>query len=236
MTAEHTEEHVAPRWGIPDAIVTFVIGFFTAQVVVAIVVGAGVDIDSMTVTVTGLVALWAGLLGGMVWVTRRKGSGSFAADFGLRFEDRRDLVGMAYGLVTQLVVIPTLYLPLAWFIKDLGDRVEAPARNLSDQAGADAGLVLLAVLVIVGAPIVEELFYRGFLLRSIERRYGTRVGIGASATLFALAHFEAIQFPALLVFGLVLGYLAVRYNRLGPGIFAHAAFNAVTMAILIATR
>jgi uncharacterized protein len=95
---------------------------------------------------------------------------------------------------------------------------------------------VLAVLVIVGAPIVEELYYRDLLLRAVERRSSSNVGIAVSATLFALAHFEPLQFPALLVFGVILGVLAVRYGRLGPSIFAHATFNAVTMAVLIATR
>ncbi len=136
----------------------------------------------------------------------------------------------------QIVAVPLLYVPLTRFISDLSERLEAPARELADQATRGPGLVILGVLVVVGAPIVEELFYRGLLLRSVERRFGSRVAIGASALVFASAHFELLQFPALLALGVVLGVLAVRYGRLGPAIFAHAGFNAVTMAILVAQR
>jgi membrane protease YdiL (CAAX protease family) len=224
------------RWGIPDAAICFVAGLFSAQVAVAIVAGTGADLDSLAVTCAGLIGLWVGLLGSMLWVTRTKGSGNFATDFGLAFDTGTDLIGILIGAVTQLAVIPLIYIPLGQFISDLSDKLERPARDLSNQATGGPGLIVLAVLVVVGAPIVEELFYRGLLLRSVRNRFGPTVAIVVSALVFAAAHFEALQFPALFVFGLVLGYLANRYDRLGPGIFAHAAFNAVTMAVLIATR
>ncbi len=50
---------------------------------------------------------------------------------------------------------------------------------------------------------------------------------------FALVHGQYLQFPGLLLFGLILGYLAMRFNRLGPSIWAHIGFNMVTAVILI---
>ena len=234
MTAETVERE--PRWGMPDALICFVAGFLAANVAVLVVIVAGASEDSLAVTIAGLVGLWVGLVVSQQWVTRTKGSGSFVVDFGLRFERGRDLIGIVYGLLSQLAIVPIVYFPIAWFIDDLAERIEAPARTLTDQAGGDVGVAVLAALVIIGAPIFEELFYRGLLLRAVQRRYGTNIAIGASALVFGLAHFELIQFPALVVFGVVLGVLAVRYGRLGPSIFAHAAFNAVTMAVLIAAR
>jgi membrane protease YdiL (CAAX protease family) len=57
-----------------------------------------------------------------------------------------------------------------------------------------------------------------------------------SAILFGLAHFEALQLAALILFGLILGTLAYRTGRLGPTIVAHAAFNAVTVLTLTLNR
>jgi membrane protease YdiL (CAAX protease family) len=53
--------------------------------------------------------------------------------------------------------------------------------------------------------------------------------VAGSSIVFGLAHFEALQLPALVAFGVVLGIMAVRTKRLGPSIFAHAGFNLVTM-------
>ena len=236
MTAEQEPIGAAPRWGMPDAAVCFVAGFFAANLAVAVATGAGADVDSLAVTSAGLVGLWIGLIVSMWAICRAKGSGQFGADFGLRLEPRRDLLGLPMGLAFQVLVVPLLYVPLTRFITDLNERLEAPARELTDQATRGPGLVLLGVLVVVGAPIVEELFYRGMLLRSLQRRFGPAVAVSGSALVFAGAHFELLQFPALLALGVLLGILAVRYERLGPSIFCHAGFNAVTMAVLIARR
>ncbi|MEY2447361.1 MAG: protease family protein, partial [Acidimicrobiaceae bacterium] len=50
---------------------------------------------------------------------------------------------------------------------------------------------------------------------------------------FGAAHFEPLQFPALFAFGLVAAGLATRTGRLGPGMWAHVAFNAVAVAGLL---
>ncbi len=115
--------------------------------------------------------------------------------------------------------------------------------QLSKPAQADTGAihtvpalcVALAVLA-VGAPIVEELFFRGVLLRSLLGRMATPLAILATALLFALAHFEAVQFAGLAAFGVVLGVLAWRTGRLAPGIAAHAAFNASAVISLTHLR
>ena len=60
--------------------------------------------------------------------------------------------------------------------------------------------------------------------------------VAGSAVAFGLAHFEVLQFPALFALGIVLGAVAVRTGRLGPGMFAHATFNAVVVIALAVTR
>ena len=52
----------------------------------------------------------------------------------------------------------------------------------------------------------------------------------------APVHFEPLQTAGLVLFGLVAGWLVQRHGRLGPAIFAHMGFNAVTIAILLADR
>ena len=86
--------------------------------------------------------------------------------------------------------------------------------------------------MVVVAPVVEELFFRGLLLRSMVQRWGTRVGVVGSSVIFGATHFQAIQFPALALAGLLFAVLAVRAGRLGPAIAAHAGFNAATVIVL----
>jgi uncharacterized protein len=45
------------------------------------------------------------------------------------------------------------------------------------------------------------------------------------AMLFALVHFRVVEYPGLFVFGLILGFCAMRTGRLGMSICAHVGFN-----------
>jgi membrane protease YdiL (CAAX protease family) len=108
------------------------------------------------------------------------------------------------------------------------------AKHLTDKAHHSvSGAVLLVLIVVIAAPIVEELFYRGLLLRSLERRVGNGWAVVWCGLIFGASHFELLQLPALAVFGMVLALLAQRSGRLGPSIFAHMAFNGVTVFALL---
>lgn len=63
----------------------------------------------------------------------------------------------------------------------------------------------------LGAPISEELLFRGLLLRSMET-YGKKFAIFASALLFGLFHGNLSQAPFAFCVGLVLGYVTVEHN------------------------
>ena len=52
------------------------------------------------------------------------------------------------------------------------------------------GLAVLAPFLIIGAPLVEELFFRGLVLRSLSRRGGAVLAVVGSSVLFGLVHFQ----------------------------------------------
>ena len=174
--------------------------------------------------------LWAVLGGVPIWLAVTKGRG-LVAELGLRMKAIDVPVGLAIGAACQLVMVPALY----WLVfKAVGARdVSADARELTDRATDPLSILLVFVIVIVGAPLAEEIFFRGMAQRTFLHRIHPRWAILASATFFAASHFQLLQFPALLVFGLILGFLAWKADRLGPAIWAHVGFNAVTAVGLI---
>lgn len=179
------------------------------------------------------IPLWVGLLGAPLVLAHREGA-TLRELYGLRVERRDVGVGMVAGVLTQLVVVPLLYLPLFWL---LGERdLSQEARALTDKAGSPVGVTLLVVVVLVGAPFVEELFFRGLLFRTLQSdaRLGPTVVVAGSAVVFGLAHLQIFQFPALVAFGVVAAVLVHRYRRLGPAIWAHVGFNLVTVVALLA--
>jgi membrane protease YdiL (CAAX protease family) len=227
-------EERPPRWGLGDAVLGCLVGWLLAGLIVIVFVGP-MRTPNLSLVVIALseVGLWAGLLGAPVIATWRKGRRSLVRDFGLTARWRDAPIGVAAGLVASLVVVPVIYVPLFRLIghRDLG----APARELTDKAHGP-GFVILATVVVIGAPIVEELFFRGLVLRSLLRRWGATASVIGSALLFGVVHLELLQLPALVMLGLVLGVLAVRTGRLGPSIWAHGAFNAVTVVSLALHR
>jgi membrane protease YdiL (CAAX protease family) len=182
------------------------------------------------------VPLWFGYVGAVVVAGRYKGHG-VVRDFGLRTRAIDPLVGIPIGVVVQLLVLPALYVPLLWALGQDQDDLSAPARALTDKAQGAVGWILLVLIVVVGAPIVEELFFRGLLLRSLLKRGLSEVwSCVICAAVFAAIHLEPLQFAGLFVIGLVLSFLATRTGRLGPSIWTHAGFNAASVAILYAGR
>jgi membrane protease YdiL (CAAX protease family) len=170
-------------------------------------------------------------LAGVPWfATTAKGNGP-AVDLGLRFRPT-DLLAFPLGVALQAAVIPLLYWPLLEVLDRTTDDVSEEARQLTD-AASGAGVLVLVLIVCVGAPVAEELFYRGLLLRSVEKRFSLAAAAVAATLVFGAAHFQGIQLPALLVFGAVATVLTVRSGRLGPAILCHAGFNAWTVFQLL---
>lgn len=110
---------------------------------------------------------------------------------------------------------------------------EAEIRSQSEQmleffGGGDTGLeqVLLVLIAVVGAPIAEELFYRGLVQNALVRWWGPLAGIATTAALFTFMHGHSIRFPVVLELAIVLGVLYHRSGSLWLVIVFHAATNA----------
>lgn len=174
--------------------------------------------------------LWGALIVGPLWFAAKKGRG-IVTDLGLRFTATDVPVGLAIGVASQLLMVPALY----WLVfRVIGVQdVSAEARALTDRATDPLSVLLVFVIVGIGAPIAEELYFRGMALPIFRRRLRARWAILASAAFFAATHLQPLQFPALLVFGVILGVLTVRYGRLGPALWAHVGFNVVAAVSLL---
>lgn len=89
------------------------------------------------------------------------------------------------------------------------------------------------VTICVLAPVLEEMLFRGIILRSFLQQYSRRAAIIGSALLFGAAHLNGPQFVAGAVLGCVLGWLYERTRSLWPCIFLHAVYNAAACGAAI---
>lgn len=98
-------------------------------------------------------------------------------------------------------------------------------------------VVAFAVIVLF-APLAEEFFFRGILMRWVRQWGGVAVAIGISALAFAAVHGQMFLHPGiqgwlfsaeLLAAGIVLGLWAQRGGSLRASFATHAAYNAAAM-------
>ena len=78
---------------------------------------------------------------------------------------------------------------------------------------ADYDSLSMFLYAAVGAPIMEEIIFRGLVLRHLQP-YGKSFAIVMSAYLFGIFHGNLVQMPYAFLVGLVLGYVAIEYNIL----------------------
>lgn len=220
---------------IPFAAAAWVVGFLVGNSLGIVVFSiAGVD-DTDTASIGTLLvasaAGWAAYLAGAWWASKQSGSGDVVADYRIRFV-ASDLIGIPIGALTQLVVLPILYLPLTelWPDTFTDERLQENAENLVDRA-AGFEVVLLVVMVCLAAPIVEEIVYRGMIQGSLRARLDDKLALVLAAGFFALIHFRPIEYPGLLAIGLVLGACMLVTGRIGMSIVAHVAFNVTGLLL-----
>jgi membrane protease YdiL (CAAX protease family) len=150
------------------------------------------------------------------------------------------------GLGSLLLIFPIVYvvnLGSAWLASWLagmgvGEPPSALAHStLAHLVASPGGLWWWATiaLVVVGAPVMEELLYRGFLQTSFAAAFRSKwLAIFAASALFALAHLGAVPWhalPGLFVVSVAMGILLERTGRLGGAVVAHAGFNALNIAL-----
>lgn len=80
-------------------------------------------------------------------------------------------------------------------------------------------------LLVVVAPVTEEVLFRGLILRGFLRNYSRRSAILLSALLFAVMHTNPWQFIPAFVAGVLLAWLLIETGSLLPCLFAHAVAN-----------
>jgi len=225
-------------WGVGDVVAGILLSMFLSLFVGGIIIEVAGWSSNGEVRVPiwgqGLLQLplWAGYLGVAIFATRTKGDGP-VRDLGLGVRAVDAPLGLLLGVATQLLLLPLIYLPIFWLTGADSDELSAPARELARRADSDLAWLIFALMVGLGAPVVEELFYRGLLMRSLQKRGMEGWGaVVVSAAVFAGVHLQGLQLAGLFAFGFVAGALAYRTGRLGAAIWAHVAFNMTTVVVL----
>lgn len=194
---------------------------------------------SVTPRATGLIlsalVFELGLAGfSLLWVAVRHRQKPAALGLASEHLARDTIVGAASGVAlfffVVLLVAPALF---ALFGALSGGRVEAPRQEVLPADPASAQILIGGIVVVLGAPFGEEVFFRGFLFGALRRRFRFAGAATMSAAAFAAFHVLPLLMPLMFVVGLGLAYVYERTGSLFGAIAAHAAFNLIGFSFIV---
>jgi membrane protease YdiL (CAAX protease family) len=236
MTRPHPATN-ATRFTVGVAVMAWLLAYMAALPLQGMLIAAtgrsGEKSDQwpISMTVLSIFCLWIPFVVALMVVSRRWGQGRFVNDY--KFRARWvDLAGLPLGVGCQFLLVPAIYWPLQQIWPDAfsSDEIEQRARDLWDKANG-GWIIVLIVVVALGAPLIEELVYRGLILQALQSRLNDWLALLISSAWFALIHLQPVELPGLFAFALVLGICFQRTGRLGMAIFAHIGFNAAGLLL-----
>ncbi|SHH70027.1 CPBP family intramembrane glutamic endopeptidase [Massilia sp. CF038] len=136
------------------------------------------------------------------------------------------------------LIVPAILLTVPALIMVVGFLLEIVVRlfplspsqmdMFKEMGSGSVGSIIITCLL---APVLEEMLFRGIILRSFLLQYPRWISIFASAAIFGAAHMNVYQFTAAFILGLFLAWLYQRTKSLVPCIVLHAVYNSLLLAI-----
>jgi hypothetical protein len=155
------------------------------------------------------------------WLAVRK-PGVGWRDLGLR-----GFGGRALGLGCGLMILSYFFnLIYSVILSQFGLQMQADLTPML--AELDSPWLLLFGAVVV-APIVEEIFFRGFLFAGLRGRYGWQKAALLSAAFFAVVHLQPTAIVPIFLLGLIFAYLYERSGSIWPAVLMHVSSNALAL-------
>ena len=210
------------------------LGFLLVVVIAlaAVVSAFDSEIESLGAQVALQISLAASLIVTAFLFAGRDLRGPAAREaLGLRRPLRKPIwlaVATYFGYIGCAVVISLLLSP----------EQEDITRELGGDSGT-LGTVIAGFLIVVIAPLSEEIFFRGFLFRGMRNGMPAVIAALLTSAIWGLFHYTGPEtwgvVVQITVFGLWLSWLYERTGSIYPTIAVHMVNNAIAFTILISS-
>ena len=164
-----------------------------------------------------------------------------------------DGIGRATGIRPWRWIDPVLGVLAALVLRAIVELIQPTSGSLLGPLDVEStpdsvsGAVVLILGLVLVSPIVEELYFRGLLLRAMDdalrgtgRIAASLIALVVSTAAFTVLHVvpSGANVPVVLLAGTIAvglgcGILTLVTGRLGAAIVAHVAFNAIGVALLL---
>ena len=146
------------------------------------------------------------------------------------------IANVFYGIVGYIAVLPLLFsiLILTSVVTNMIKYVpkEQVVVELFMRQNNPVFLAYTSLFAAIAGPIVEELFFRGFMYSAVKKYVGISWAALITASLFAALHAHAVGFLPIMVLGILLAYLYEKTGTLVSSVTVHIMHN-FSMVLLV---
>jgi membrane protease YdiL (CAAX protease family) len=247
MTEKHIPRHKEKidnraeldiRWNALDGIIAVV---FLAATLTAVYFGSAAIFTALSnrellsanisnISFTILYGIQVLLMLGTVWFFTLHRKKSRLRDLGLRYYSIGKTLWYTFISLIAIFIISFIYV----FVMSSVLGIEAPSSKIEIliKNRSISNIILLIVVAFIG-PVVEEVFFRGFLYSAFKKNWGVLPALFLSSVLFSVVHLQVYSFVPLFFIGWLLAYLFEKTRSLFPAIFLHAVYNLILILILL---
>jgi membrane protease YdiL (CAAX protease family)/uncharacterized RDD family membrane protein YckC len=218
-----------PSWTLRQLLLAIPVVIVGLLVLSGIVLAIDPDADSAAAELAGQGLLAMVLVGTAFAFASPGAAGRPFERLGLR-GFRLYGLGLALAAYAAYVAfVGTLYAPF----------IQPEQQDITTDLGVDESTLAAiagAILIVVFAPISEEIFFRGFVFGGLRTRLTLWPAAAISACVFGLLHLSSGDFsivPPLMVLWLLFAWLYEYTGSLGPPIILHMINNAIAFTVIM---
>ncbi len=141
-----------------------------------------------------------------------------------------------YGLAGYVAIIPIMFLTLfATTVVINYFKLTPPVQPIVDLLLKEKKMSMLiyaSIFAAVAGPIMEEIFFRGFMYNALKKKMGILLSMLLTSIIFSLLHAHLIGIVPILILGLLLNYLYEKTGSLIPSIVVHITHNLASLAMV----
>lgn len=217
-------------WKISDVIFALVALFVLAIIFVGALNYANIDVNMNLYFIIFQLLISFSTLTIVYLIITQKYNMSFKEALGISWHKTPSSVRIGL-FITILIILMTSFISFT-FSQFTEGKPQSPYMDVPAEK-----LRWMTLFAIFFAPVVEEIFFRGFMQPAIVKLSGPFFGILITALIFGVAHTQYLEYNAAIFsvtsIGLILGIARHYTNSVMPGIFAHFFNNFLAVVYML---
>lgn len=140
------------------------------------------------------------------------------------------------GIAAYIFIMPILILVLIvsmLFLDAIGYKPPTqPVFDMFFEEKRSSVILFLTIFVSILGPIIEEIFFRGFLYSAVKKRFGALLGVLLSGALFSMLHTNIVGFLPIMILGVLMAFLYEITGSLIASVSIHILHNSIIVGFV----